>query len=681
MIDYEDPTEIMRLVNATVEEMLPMHRMADEVVASIFDDAYGAGAEYVSSVTPRSSADLRITWPEKVHYEYVEHVAAHLGYRLPRAAARSHRGRRQKATAIGIERGLDRWTREKHIARTLNRLLEDMLHGYATAIVVHRANDMLGAGQGPRRRLPAQRTEVRDGQILADLRPTDEVDAHMPQLVRLHRRNVIWDTLAADAGDRMFVGHRVLLDRARLRRISERAPTAEGYDLEAIDALAKADLQDAMRGRNEGVLGVRDIVGVWELWFPEWRLDEADEFEQREGIKTHGTLVTVADGNAGGTIVRAPRPYYGYRGGPYIIGGMVDHPEYGVPTSPTVMAHPAAVELNAIASVSVESVRNYKRLLLVDSATQDVARKLRTNPHDYVVEIAGLMQDGKPAVVSLEIGGLTEQMLTARSLQLERYERVSGLSATRRGRAQSGATATGDLIADEGADKRLVRLERPWDQFVEDIYRRAAFFMYDSKQVVFSYGEEESEQVARELGLDQPGSLPEEMREQLGAPPDAPAWMPGEELYFRGGRGSEGSFDDLDLSVDVASQRKADDPAQAAAVSAFVAELVQLMPAMAQVPAGVDWASVLSDLAESKGVPHMARYVDVAELLQRPELALMQVDMAATVGAGRTRPAITLAQRPAPAPQQAAPQQAAPQQAAQRPAVQQPMTAPAAPAI
>jgi len=670
MIDYENPAEIIALVNATFEELQPMHRAADAVVSSIYDDAYGAGAApWVSSVTPRGD-EQSLSWPENVHYEYVQHTAAHLGFRLPRSTVKSHRGNRQKATATGLGRGLDRWTREKQVARTLNRLLEDMLHGYATAIVLHKSNDVLHPDKKVRAPgLPRKRTEVQDGQILADRNPTDEINAQMPQLVRLNRKNVIFDTLAEQREESMFMGHRMVLDRSRLRRIAQDMK-ADGYDLDAIDRLQKVDLQDDRRGKS-GVLGLRDLVGVWELWFPAWRLAEADEFEQRREVKTHGTLVTVAEGASGGVVVREARPYYGWREGPYIIGGMIDHPEYSVPTSPCVMSHPAAVELNAIASACVNGARNYKRLMLVDSAAQDVAKKLRVAPHDFIVEVPGLLQEGKPAVIVVELGGVTDQMLLARAAQMERYERVSGLSETRRGRAQSGATATGDLIADQGADKRLVRLERPWDAFVEDIYRRAAFFMYDSRDIVFSFGPEESAQVARELGLDQPSSMPAEVRAEIGAEDDAPAWVEGEELYFRGGRGSEGSFDDLDISVDVSSQRKPDDPAQAAAVAGFVAELMQLLPAMGQVPEGIDWASVLADLAESKGVPHMARYVDVAALLGRPELREMQVDMATTVGAGTSRPAITLAQRPAGQPQQ--------RTAAAGQAAGQPQRAPAAP--
>ena len=466
------------------------------------------------------------------------------------------------------------------------------------------------------------------------------------------------------------MGHRMVLDRAKLLRIAQDG-VGDGYNLDAIRALSKIDLSDDRKGKS-GVLSLRDLVGVWEVWFPDWRLDEADELEERAQIKTHGTLVTVADGPSGGVVVREPRPYYGYRTGPYVIGGMIDHPEYSVPTSPCVMAHPAAVELNAVAAACVNGARNYKRLMLVDSAAQDVAKKLRVAPHDFVVEVPGLLQEGKPAVIVVELGGVTDQMLMARAAQMERYERVSGLSETRRGRAQSGATATGDLIADQGADKRLVRLERPWDEFVAEVYKRAAFFMYDSRDVVFSFGPEESAQVARELGLDQPGTLPPEMREELGADETAPAWQDGEELYFRGGKGSEGSFDDLDISVDVSSQRKPDDPAQAAAVAGFTSELMQLLPAMGQVSEGIDWAAMLADLAESKGVPHMARYVDVAALLGRPELREMQVDMASTVGAGTTRPAITLAQRPAAQPQQQ-------RTAAAGQAAGQPQRAPAAP--
>jgi len=641
MIDYENTAEIVGLVLATLEEMEPMHRAADAVVQSIYEDAYSGDCG------PYLGVDRGVLWPDNVHYEYVQHVAAHLGYRLPRATAKSHRGRGQKATADGIERALNRWTRERQVGRTLNRLLEDMLHGYAAAIVIHKSNDVLGGGSREgKRRLPKGRTVLMDGQILADRNPTDEVDAHMPQVVRLDRRDVFFDTLAGTADEAMFTGHKMLMDRRKLAAIAEQFPE-HGYDADAISKLAQVEFSANDKRAKAGALAYRDLVAVHEVWFPDWRLDEADAFEAKHEVKTHGTLVTVAEASSGGAMVRKARPYYGWRHGAYVIGGMVEHPQYPVPTSPCVMAHPAARELNGISQAALLSARNYKRIVLVDAGVQDLAAKIKTTPHDFIVEVAGLLQEGKPAIVAIEIGGVTPQMLEMRQQQMERYERVSGLSETRRGRAKSGATATGDLIADEGADKRLVRIERPWDEFVGGIYRRAGFFIYDSRDVVFSFGEEESEQIAKKLGMDKPGTMPPEIRAATGAPDEAAAWQRGDEVYFRGGRGTEGSYDDLDIAVDVASQRKADDPAQAAAVSGFVAEAMQLIPAMVQVREGVDWEGVMRDLAESKGVPHMARYVNVPILLQRPELAMMQVDMASTVGAGKTRPSITLAQQPA----------------------------------
>ena len=191
------------------------------------------------------------------------------------------------------------------------------------------------------------------------------------------------------------------------------------------------------------------------------------------------------------------------------------------------------------------------------------------------------------------------------------------------------------------------------------MFKRAAFFMWDSKDIVFSFGENESEQIAKSLGLDQPGTMPADIRETLGAPEGAPAWTKGEELFFRGGIGTEGSFDDLDVSVDVASQRKPDDPAHAAAVSAFMQEVLMMIPTMVQVGTGINWEDAIKELAESKGVPHMAKFINVPELLQRPELAQMAIDLAGTVGAGTTRPSINISQRPAtqPRPTQAPPMQ------------------------
>lgn len=644
MIDYEDPDKIVGLIKATIEELAPRQAAADAVLASMFDDAYGNG-----SIDYWESSGL--TWPENVHYEYVQHVGAHLGYRLPRARVRSTRGRGQKAAADGIERGLNRLVREKSWSRTIARLLDDMLIGYACCYVQHGSNDMLldgaSAKKKRKRKLPANRTEIRNGQVLADKSPMEEVDEAMPSLVRLDRRDVFFDTLAESVDQAMLIGHRYVIDRMRLRAIAD-ANTEHGYNPEAIDNLSRAQMspdgrEDVDSGR--AVYGFRDLVAVHEVWFPDWRLKEADAFEERHEVKTHGTCILVAAAGEQGRVIRKASPYYGPRSGGYVIGGMVEHPRYSVPTSPCVMAHAAARELNAISLACVAASRGYKRLVLVDPGMSDLPNKLKQTPHDFIVEVAGLMREGRPAVVPIEIGGLTPQLIEMRAMQMERYERVSGLSEVRRGRAKGGSTATEELLADQGAEKRLVRVERPWDEFLAAIFRKAGFFLFDSKDVVFSFGEEESAKVAKALGMDQPGTLPKEMRDVTGADETAPAWRPGEDLYFRGGRkGSEGEFEDLDIEVEVSSQRKPDEPAQAAAVSGFVAELVQLIPAVAQVPDGVEWDVIVDALAESKGVPDLARAVDVAKITGNPALAQMVTDMAPTVGVGRTRPAITIGQ-------------------------------------
>lgn len=646
MIDYEDPDQIVGLVRATLEEMAPRQAAADAVLASIFDDAYRQNAVDFADVSD-------IQWPENVHYEYIQHVGAHLGYRLPRASVRSNRGRGQRAVADGIERGLNRLVGQKSWALPINRLLDDMLIGYACAYIQHGSNDIMaaGAGRGRKRKLPPGRTVVREGQVLADKSPMEEVDESMPSIVRLDRRDVFFDTLADSVEAGMFTGHRFAIDRSRLATIAK-ANRDLGYDPDVIENLEKVTL-DPEGGTSvdgpQGVYGFRDLVAVHEVWFPDWRLDKkADEFEEKHQVKTHGTLITVAASGTEGVVVRKPRPYYGPRQGGYVIGGMIEHPRYVVPTSPCVMAHAAARELNAVSLACIAAARGYKRLVLVDPGAADLPNKIKQSPHDYIVEVAGLMREGRPAVVPIEVGGLTPQLIEIRAQQMERYERVSGLSEVRRGRAKGGSTATEELLADQGAEKRLVRIERPWDRFLTEVFRRAAFFLFDSSDVVFSFGEEESAKVAKTLGLDQPGTMPKETRAALMADEDAPAWKPGEDLYFRGGRkGNEGDFEDLEIGVDVASQRKPDDPAQAAAVSGFVAELVQVIPAMAQVPEGVEWDVIVDAMAESKGVPELARAVDVSKITGNPALAAMVTDLAPSVGAGRTTPAIQVG-RPAP---------------------------------
>lgn len=654
MIDFDEPEKVLRLIEGTREEFRPLLELRREILSTM----YGVTTE--AERIDDEELPGAVVFPEKVHHEYVEHVAAHLGFRAPRYSVRSPGTQRQRAMARALGMVVNDWARQPRIRKVFARLLVDMLTSWAVAAIRVSPDAPLLEKIEERKVIPAQRVLLSAQHVAADERPAEEVLRSMPDLVRINPRDAFWDLSADSFEGRRFQGHVVRMSRAALEGLADaeeeaaaeayeqtgEEPLRYKYDRDAIEELADFKRADERSGRGATAEESFPAVELAEVWFPGIKAKDAERFEKEFGVPTHGSIALIGLGGNGGRLLRELRPYGGPESGPYVTAGMIELPDEPLFQSPTMVAHGAAIRYNASKRACNRAADKYKRVIFYDSKHGELADDIEQADDSWLVPVDNLMRDGKPTLIAMEVGGLTDQLLKIKEEDRQTYERVSGLGSVRRGGAATGrGTATENVIADSGADARIARIEGPWDGFGGDIGRAVAAHVHSNRAVVTSLSEEDTATIARELGWDQPGTMPEEVVEELGLEEGRPAWVPGERLTMRGGGASAatvGTFETLDVAVETASQRKPDEPARAAAIDSALQTSLQLIPMMAQIPDGVDWRGVLDVVCESRGEPEFAGKFDVAKITGNPALAGITLELVSPTGEGRKGPTINV---------------------------------------
>lgn len=609
MIDWTVDEQVGALITDTLESFEKHHTRPDAVEQAVALDDESTEEEL----------------PENVHVEHFDVLTTHLTSRPGSARIRSHRADEPRSVLLGLRRAAARWLRLPQVRLAREQSADDYALGWACAVVTLAPNDRAMGHAVP----TAQDEDTTLDQPLSDVTEGEERNPLMP-IVRIHhRRDVIWDLAPRNARDGAFQGWRALMD---LETLVAFGANNDDWDDEAIASLSGQRTERTQEPREATGDTTREIIEVWELWVRGVRLDDADAYEEARGVKTHGTIITIGQGANGWVRLRPDVPAYVDPEGPLVVMGARTVGKCSVPRSPLVTADSAAQHLNAAARAINAGMDNYRRTLVYRRDMAADAERVLTTRHDWSAAVDALFdENGRALFQAVEVGGITAQMLTGYELLRDRYMQRSGLSELMRGDGQESETATADVLKAQGSRARTARVARGFDQGWSEILRRALRYMYESDEVAVSFGADEAEQVARETGMDQPGTMPQAVALELGMTAEEwqeaqpPAWAPGQPLVLRGGSAAglfQGRFDDLEVELQPGSMQIADDPNAAGQLQAFLQAVLQLAPVAQQIPTGFPWALIVRELGERFGCEEIASEIDLTRLAEMPPLAL-----------------------------------------------------------
>jgi hypothetical protein len=351
-------------------------------------------------------------------------------------------------------------------------------------------------------------------------------------------------------------------------------------------------------------------------WFPTEKIDGYSEDEGffgsirtyayapvETGKRARSVLAQMKDGDGELVEIREPQPYFGNRGGPYIMFGQDYVPGHVEPLSQFVAMEQKLRSLNIRAAVIQRAMEAYKRLLIIASKGKQTAAKIQSGKHDHVLALDGFKKED---LVAAEVGGLTDQMLKMFMYDNDTLNQISGLTDAMRGNVSGDATATENAIAAGGATARMARLNNSWESGVAEIGRAyASHLFYDDEFAV---------------------ELPPEAAQQLGL----------KDPFLVGGPEKGQRFEDLDVEIMPKSMQYPNEGQEAARSLEDLDIYMNVGGAMIQAP-HMDWEGILTDVGVARGNPSMAKRAnyEMAEQLAGLQIG-MQVQSASTEAKAKT---------------------------------------------
>jgi hypothetical protein len=498
--------------------------------------------------------------PYNFYYEWMSLVRPQIAFQNPRVRVRSKKPDTNALQAKALEYYLNRWLRDTHYIRTIERATTHMAFGHGVTMTV-----------------------------LDEYAKGDYDDlVTRPRKIVIDPSQFGMDSLARSWEESRIFFHKCVCDKHELL---ERAEEEEGWDKEAIKKMSTgSNLRDI--GRPETSLD-RGEVCYWEVWIPD---------DSPEDSKENGTLLCIgnyatSDGQKA-MFLREPRPYYGPRWGPYTIWDA-----YYVPRSPWPMGPFQAMDglvraLNAQARVNLRRARGRKDLMLFDESDTKDAEKILNAPDGAGI---GISQFEGSKFEKVQIGGVNEDELTYERWLDGLLKRGSGLSDAELGNTAGGASATADAIAARGSAARLSFLEQKVYDAVQRDLKSVAYFAWREESVVQPLGQE----FQRELV-------------NMGVPAELAYAIP---LEWKGGE--KGSFDDLEIEIEPYSMRRTDEGSEQAKTLQFFQLMTQIAGTIPQTP-WMDWNKMLNMLGERFYMPELGETVDLDMAAQVGAMMMQQ---------------------------------------------------------
>ena len=554
-----DPTKLLEEIQDAIKYRDSRISELDEKVRRFAGPAYSSEEGGVGDYAP-----------ENTYYEYISLMVPRLVYDNPRVQVSSRRPGVQRDVAEAMRHGLNRWVRDCKLRKTLVELVTDMLMGYGVCLV---------------------REEENKGVMLPEQKFIDEATPKWPVIERMSPRRFFVDPQAQSMRDARFVGHVWHRDKEDLIKAARENPD-DGWDLEVINGLSTGEDPSGSGAFNDRVSSDREEIWCYELWVPEAQLDDSPGAD--DGF--HGTLYTLGvnqskayGGNADTKVghIRAPRPFYGPRTGPYVMFGAYKVPDNIYPLSPLVAVEAQVLDLNAHVLAASEAMLKHKRIIGAnDSRT---ANLIKNTGHDFVAVVP--FEDGKALIQEFELGGQTEQQALWINTCRQRVDRVLGMDEALRGAVSGAGTATEHTIASEAANTRMAFIRQAFTDATIQVLEKVAFYMYHNDEIVFPLGEEEIK--------------------QLGLPPETAV------VFQGGGHGDNDSytFEDLELEIEPYSMERASEGLAQKRALEMHQILLGALPVMAQFP-DYPWKDHFAKIGNAMNAPDMSELV-TPELLER----------------------------------------------------------------
>jgi len=538
--------------------------------------------------------------PENVEFEYISYMMPSQVFDRPRVSAESTLLSKQD-DAMAIQVGMNRWIRDTKFREPCLQACLDTQFAWACMVTSNVPSPELGEVYFEGRGGSAGRRGV----------------AYRPYTKRIPFRDAFRDPQSTSPYDMRFAGHVMRADKDDLIQNAEDNPE-DGWNLEELRGIATdTDLQKFSNAPKRSD-PTRDEVTYYQIWVADAHIDwdaEKNPPPKNERKLYHGKLFYIAtamttDGGREQKWIRNPQPFYGPRYGPYeFIGTHIvpDDPFFMATTQPmrsTIKVY------NDLVSVANRADKNYKRIIIVNDLTDDLATLVRDSKHDHVFAVPGYERG---TADSMELGGSTQQMDRGIARLKDRVDRGLGMSDAQRGAATGGASATENAIAAESSSARMGYAKKQFTEGVQRVLTTVAWYLWHDDEVSFPISLEEF------LAT---GGNPQDLM-GMGADGQVQVTQP---RYFGGTDDKEkdgDSFDGLELEIQPFSMERMSEAKagqNALTITNMVASIGPLVP---QLP-WVRWDYVMRKLAKDTGIPELTKIFDLevaGEMAQSEALA------------------------------------------------------------
>jgi hypothetical protein len=386
-----------------------------------------------------------------------------------------------------------------------------------------------------------------------------------------------------------------------------------GWNLDLIQSLAEGSgIHEARRHKEE--FGIeRGEVAYYEVWVPDHQLDKAKdkdgkEFTPKPEDGYHGTIFTIAYGGvfepgrpseAPKGYLRDPRPWWGPPEGPYTFGGAYIVQDECMPLAPIAAVRAQTDELNNHRNSLSRSMGSYKRGFAVSGMVDDaLADKIKDfeDLHVFTLENA---DDIRQHLVSVEMGGLTEQQLAHFQFLRDSLDRNSGIADAQRGAQGKDITATATAVANQASLKRAGYLASKFIGFLEAILKKEGWFLVHDDRMKQSMG-------PRAKGL--------YMDEETGEPIEEAVW--------EGGLEKGETFEDWEIKIEFFSVAHTSEESEALRDQELDFIATSIVPLILQNP-HMNWEAYMARRGERMDMPELAGWVDYDLARQIGALMLM----------------------------------------------------------
>lgn len=392
-----------------------------------------------------------------------------------------------------------------------------------------------------------------------------------PSASRIPPEMYMCDVYAQDKRSARIEGHAVIVDKDDLLRDAE-SDAEGGWDLDAIKRLTTDGPVSKYRpGQDQNIK--RNEVVYWELIVYGHRLPDVDPDDKRY----NGTVFCVAVDQEP-VFIRAPRPHFGPRMGPYAITGMMVVPGKARYLSVLTAAEGRIQQYNAQSRANDIAAKNRKCMAAIDAMLAVAPEGQETPTHAIlngqdgdVLIIPGISQNPN-AVQKIEVGGVTVEART-REMELKAsIELELALSTAQQGQATGDATATENIIAARAGANAASLIDGAVENGdVEVVWRALWFLDNDYRSMVVRDGNVylggntyEDKKKAIEHALMNAAIEPEQAKEALDSLEKA--------------EGPMGTLEDLEVYVETVRA----DAAEEARITAANNFMLQWVPLLAQ---------------------------------------------------------------------------------------------------